>query len=401
MTAQQDAQAVSVTAPQPGTATPFPGAVPVRKPPRKVHLLGRDVTVLWPNRSDPRVKLFVIIVALQVLGQTVLNFKVSIAQILVTMGVCLALELGVFFFRDNLIAWPASALQTGNSVAFILRASGTEHGDWWSLNGIQYFILAAVLSLLSKYVIRPGGNHIFNPSNIGIVATLLIVGPRFTFPQPLWWGPLSWQVVAAIAVIVMGALWLLRKPVGMIPMAVSFLVPFYTFIGILALSGRSFIAAWHPTPISGFDYWVDICISPEVFIFVFFMMSDPRTAPRSARGRVIYGPAVAVVSTLLLAFQPTEFGVKLGILSGLTLVSGFVPLIEHVSRRITAMRARTPVATAPALPRPSLRSRLTTAVLTPAVVATVVIAVSAPAVTTSLVGNRVVVEVEQGIVNPQ
>jgi hypothetical protein len=47
-------------------------------------------------------------------------------------------------------------------VAFILRASGTKHGDWWTLHGIQYFLLAAMLALLSKYLVQVGGRHIFN-----------------------------------------------------------------------------------------------------------------------------------------------------------------------------------------------------------------------------------------------
>lgn len=365
-------------------------------PPRRARVFGRDVTVILPTRSDPRVKLFLIIVALQVLGQTVLNFKVSIAQILVTMAVCLVLEMGVFIFRDNLIAWPASALQTGNSVAFILRASGTAHGDWWSLVGIQYFVMAAVLSLASKYLIRPSGKHIFNPSNVGIVATLLLIGPRFVFPQPLWWGPISTPVILALLVIVLGAVWLLRSPVGMIPMAVSFLIPFTVLIGLFALAGRSFLAAWHQGPVTGFEYWFDICLSPEVFIFVFFMMSDPRTAPRSGLGRVIYGPAVAVVSAVLLYFQPTEFGVKLGILSGLTVISALVPTIEYISRRLR----ETPTDTK-STQQPPMRRRLASAALTPAVIATFGIAAGAVADTTSLVNNRVVVQVEQGVLNPQ
>lgn len=69
-----------------------------------------------PKRGDPRIKLFAIIVAIQTVGQVGLNFKISVAQILVTMGTCLVLELGVFSFRDGIIAWPASALQTGNSI---------------------------------------------------------------------------------------------------------------------------------------------------------------------------------------------------------------------------------------------------------------------------------------------
>ena len=174
-------------------------------PPTVPEAARPPITVVWPSRRDPRLKLSAIIITLQVLGQTVLNFKVSIAQILVTIAVCAAIELVVTFRRSRVLMWPASALLTGNSIAFILRASGTQHGDWWTLHGIQFFIVAAVLAMGSKYLIRPGGAHRFNPSNLGIVWTLLIIGPAYVFPQYLWWGPLEAPVIAALVVIAMGA----------------------------------------------------------------------------------------------------------------------------------------------------------------------------------------------------
>ena len=72
--------------------------------------------------------------------------------------------------------WPASAMLTGNGVAFVLRVPGTEHGDWWSLNGWWIFAGTAAVSLLSKYVIKWRGNHIFNPSNFGLVLCFLLLG---------------------------------------------------------------------------------------------------------------------------------------------------------------------------------------------------------------------------------
>ena len=48
--------------------------------------------VVWPTRGDPRLTLSVIITTLQVLGQVVLDFKVSIAQILVPFASALASE---------------------------------------------------------------------------------------------------------------------------------------------------------------------------------------------------------------------------------------------------------------------------------------------------------------------
>ncbi|MGH3848682.1 MAG: hypothetical protein ACRDRT_03085 [Pseudonocardiaceae bacterium] len=133
------------------------------------------IPIILPRLADARLKLSAVIITLQVLGQAVLNFKVSIAQILVTIGFCAVIDTGIMYWREGVIAWPASALLTGNSVAFILRASGTEHGDWWSLQGIRYFLLAATIALASKHLLRPDGHHRFNPSNLGLVGVLLIV----------------------------------------------------------------------------------------------------------------------------------------------------------------------------------------------------------------------------------
>ena len=138
-----------------------------------------------------------VITTLQVLGQTVLGFKVSIAQILVTVVACGLLELTITYRRQHQWVWPASAILTGNSTAFILRATGTQHGDWWSLRGIQFFLAAALIGLASKYLFRPGGRHVYNPSNLGLVVVLLVAGPLNVFPQYLWWGPLNGPVLLA------------------------------------------------------------------------------------------------------------------------------------------------------------------------------------------------------------
>ena len=336
------------------------------------------ITVVWPSRRDPRLKLSVIIVSLQVLGQTVLDFKVSIAQILVTIAACGVIELVVTFRRSRVIMWPASALLTGNSIAFILRASGTQHGDWWTLHGIEFFLLAAVLAMASKYLIRPAGAHRFNPSNIGIVAVLLVIGPLHVFPQYLWWGPLEGPVIAALVVIALGAVWVLRA-VGMVQMAVAFLIPFSLLVGLCALAGAEFVAVWREQPVSGFDYWVYICTSPELFVFVFFMMSDPKTAARSPRGRVIFGVVTAVLATALLGFQDTEYGVKVAILAGLTASCALVPMIEDVA---AGRDWRRPLA--------ALRS--------PGVAAVVIIAVAVPIDTLALTANDDIALIERGLV---
>jgi hypothetical protein len=114
---------------------------------------GTTYSVLLPTVRDPRLHLAFVIVSLQVLGQTAFGFQLSIAQILISLGTCAVLEVGIAFFRQHVIMWPASALLTGNGVAFVLRVPGTEHGDWWSLHGWWIFAGTAAVALLSKHVI--------------------------------------------------------------------------------------------------------------------------------------------------------------------------------------------------------------------------------------------------------
>jgi hypothetical protein len=341
----------------------------------------RGIPVVLPRRGDPRLRVSAVIVSLQVLGQVALNFKVSIAQILVTIGFCAVLELAIVFRRQRALVWPASALLTGNGVAFVLRASGTRHGDWWTLRGIHWFLLAGAVGLLSKYVITTGARHFYNPSNLGLVVVLLVVGSRHVFPQYLWWGPLDTPVVLALVAILGGVVWALR-PVGMLPMAASFLAPFYALIAVLAVAGASFVAIWHTGPISGTRYWVDICTSPELLIFVFYMMSDPKTAPRTRASRIAYGVLTAVVAAALIAPQTTEYGVKVALLGALVIVCSLVPALE---RLMESLRRRGGPA------------RLTRPRLTPTLVAVALIAAGAAGGVVNIAGDRSLLDLERGI----
>ncbi len=370
-----------------------PTQVAAPKPvlPRHVSVRGQEIPVVLPNRRDPRLKLSAVVMTLHVLGQTVLDFKISIAQILISMAVCGLIE-GVLTFRNtHMLVWPASGILTGSSIALILRASGTVHGDYWSLNGIQFFVLAGIVSLLSKHLIRPTGRHLFNPSNVGIVWCLLVVGPNQVFAQYLWWGPSIVGQVLAYAVILFGAVWVLRV-VRMIPMAVSFLVTFAVLIGLFALGGREFIAIWHEGPIGGMEYWVNVALSAEVLVFVCFMISDPQTAPKAPQARVIYGAVVAAVAAALTYPQQTEFGIKVSILSSLVVVCAVVPFLESAVRR---WRARKEAVDAPPETERKLAGALT-AVRRPAAAAALIIAVAAPIDTALLHDNKQVILIEQG-----
>src|SRR6478609_5469768 len=209
------------------------------------------------------------------------------APILLAIGTCAVLEVGIAMRSQHVILWPASATLTGNGVAFVLRVPGTVHGDWWSLRGWWIFVGTAAVALLSKYVIRWRGEHIFNPSNIGLVLCFLLLPRTKAAPLDFWWGPMSVWLALALAIIVAGGFAILRR-LKLLRVAVGFWVTFAAAIGVLALAGHTMTARWHLGPISGFQLWWVLITSPEVLVFLFFMITDPKTAPRSPTARLVY-----------------------------------------------------------------------------------------------------------------
>jgi hypothetical protein len=228
--------------------------------------------------------------------------------------------------------WPASALLTGNGVAFVLRVPGTEHGDWWSMNGWWLFAGAAAVGLLSKYVITSRGRHVFNPSNFGLVLCFVLFGPERADPLPFWWGPMSVWLALALVLIVGGGLAILSR-LRLVPIAAGFWLTFAAGVAILAGTGHEMTAAWHLGPIGGLELWWTLVTSPEILVFLFFMITDPRTIPDTDRGRHAYAVSVGLLATLLIAPWTSEFSAKLAVLGSLTIVCAARPLLLLATER--------------------------------------------------------------------
>jgi Na+-translocating ferredoxin:NAD+ oxidoreductase RnfD subunit len=293
---------------------------------RTLTIRGTPYPVLLPKLSDPRLHLAAVITTLQVLGQTVFQFRVSIAQILISLLTCAVLEVVIAFRKQHVLMWPASAMLTGNGVAFILRVPGTRHGDWWSTKGWWIFMATAAVSLLSKYVITWRGAHIFNPSNIGLVLCFVLLGRNRAEPLDFWWGPVSPWLLFAFVVIVTGGLLILSR-LKLLWIAVGFWLSFAAGIAVLAATGHAMVARWHLGPITGPYFWWSLLTSPEVLVFLFFMLTDPKTSPRGQRDRIVYAVSVGLLAALLIAPMRTEWASKVGLLAALTIVCAARPLL--------------------------------------------------------------------------
>ena len=296
---------------------------------RTLTLSGTSYPLVLPSIRDPRLHVAAVIITIHVLGQVGLGFRVSVPQILAAMVTCAVIEVILTFRTSRAFVWPASAMLTGSGVALILRVVGTPIGDHWTTYAWYAYAGIAGLSLLSKYVIRYRGTHVFNPSNVGLVIAFVVLGSGRLEPLDFWWSPLDGWMLAAYAVIIVGGLLITRR-LHLLALGAAFWLTLAAGVGVLAGSGHCMTANWAFAPVCGVDFWRVIVTSPEVLIFLFFMITDPKTTPAGQVGRVAFGVLVGIVSTLLMAPQTNEFGSKVGLLAGLVVLCAARPILDRL-----------------------------------------------------------------------
>ncbi|MGB8860917.1 MAG: hypothetical protein WCC60_16775 [Ilumatobacteraceae bacterium] len=296
---------------------------------RAIRLGGTSYPVVLPKIRDPRLHVAAVVITLHVLGQVGLHFRVSVPQILAAILTSAVLGVAETFHRTRTFVWPASAMLTGSGIALILRVPGTPQGDHWTTYKWYMFAGVAAFSLLTKHLIRYRGSHLFNPSNVGLVVTFLVLGSTRAEPLDFWWAPLNGWMITAYAVILVGGS-LITHRLRLLAVGVTFWLAFAAGIGLLAATGHCITARWAFTPVCGFDFWRVVVTSPEVLIFLYFMITDPKTVPTGRVGRVLFGLLVAGTSLLLMAPQTTEFGTKVALLGSLVLVCAARPVLDRL-----------------------------------------------------------------------
>src|SRR5215216_5735838 len=179
------------------------------------------------------------------------------------------LVLGRIFFGKwiNL----ASAYISGISVGILLRSPA-----FWP------YALCSVISIMSKYVLRVKGRHLWNPSNFGI-CVLLFLAPETVAALTIQWGNFIWPLLV---------IWILGSVI--IWRAKRFHISATYVLSFLAFA---FLRSW----ITG-DPWraeISPITGPMYQLFVFFMITDPKTTVKSKKWQCIVVFFVAFVEMLL------------------------------------------------------------------------------------------------------
>ena len=148
---------------------------------------------------------------------------------------------------------------------------------------------------------------------------------------------MSVWLMLALAVIVVGGFAILWR-LSLLRVALGFWASFAAGLAVVAAAGHAMTARWHLGPVTGFHFWAVLVTSPEVLVFLFFMITDPKTAPRGGRARLVYGISLGLLGALLIAPTTTEFASKVALLGALAIVCIALPLLRALPRPRLAPR---------------------------------------------------------------
>jgi enediyne biosynthesis protein E5 len=219
------------------------------------------------NRYIPPIFITMILLVGQVSYAILESYKKTL------LAIATALVAELVLSRIMLGKWPhlASAYITGISVGILVRSPA-----YWP------FALCALLSMTSKYVLRYRGRHPFNPSNFGISALLFLAGDVAASLSIQWGnyvGPML--VIWALGAVIV---WRVRR----FHITATYVASFLVFALIRSwMTGNPWQA--EVAPLTG----------PEYQLYIFFMITDPKTTVKSVRGQCLVAFSVALVEMLL------------------------------------------------------------------------------------------------------
>ncbi len=165
----------------------------------------------------------------------------------------------------------ASAYVSGISISILVRSPML-----WP------YALGAVISIMSKYVLRYDGRHLWNPTNFGICA-LLFLAPFAVAPLSVQWGNNLWPMLVIWALGLV-TIWQAKRA----HITIAYVTSFFVFAFVRSVVSGTVYAA-EVAPITG----------PMYQLFALFMITDPKTTVSSPRGAVGVACLVAFVEMWL------------------------------------------------------------------------------------------------------
>ncbi len=204
-------------------------------------------------------------------GQIGFGFLESFSRTMLAIGCSVVAE--VVLCRMVLGKWPhlGSAYMSGISVGVLIRSPA-----FWP------YALCALISTTTKYAVRWRGRHIFNPSNFGVCA-MLILAPATVATLSVQWGN---SLLPMVLVWIVGS-WVIWR-IGFFHVCLTYVATFLALAFVRsAVTGTPWLT--QVAPLTG----------PMYQLFVFFMITDPKTNPHTKWGRCLVAFLVGLVEMIL------------------------------------------------------------------------------------------------------
>jgi len=240
-------------------------------PPATVATVPRRRVLTIENRFLPPILITSILLAAHLSFGVLESYQRTVLAIVTAIATELAMG------RITYGRWPhpASAYITGISVGILTRSP-----FYWP------YVLISFISIASKYVLRLEGRHLWNPSNFGVSAVLFLA-PATVSLLSIQWGNTLWPM---IVIWILGTAIVWR--VGRLHISATYVASFLLFSLIRSgVTGTPWLAT--VAPITG----------PMYQLFIFFMVTDPKTTVRSTSGQCVVAFAVALVEAILRLAQ--------------------------------------------------------------------------------------------------
>src|SRR5919106_1661058 len=221
--------------------------------------------VIGRLRDDPRYMTAGFLTFILMVGQVWLRFLESFGQFAIALAFSIGTEIA--FSRIYHGKWPQliSAYMTGVSTSILVRSPFL-----WP------YAVGAMLAIAQKYVIRYRGRHLFNPSNFGL-CLLLLAAPGSVAALSKQWTNTPWVMllIFSLGLIVIAR----QKRLHVVLTYVSGFVLLSVVRGV----------------ITGVPVWAEVgqVLGAAFQVFIFFMITDPRTSPATRNGRIAYAMTVA------------------------------------------------------------------------------------------------------------
>jgi Na+-translocating ferredoxin:NAD+ oxidoreductase RnfD subunit len=236
----------------------------------------QEAVLPWYARDrllDPRYLIAFLITLVLLVAQLRYHVMGGYGRLALALFTCMATEALLSWFDRGKVVNLQSAYISGISLTLLIKPQGA---------ALWPFALGAFLAISSKYVLRYRDNHLWNPTNFAIVALLLAAPNRVSVLSHQWGNDLATNLVIWSFGLVIAA------RVRVLHITLTYVASFLLLNGLRsALLGQPVLAEL--APITG----------PMYQLFIFFMITDPRTVVRGRRWQIIVAVIIAAVETLI------------------------------------------------------------------------------------------------------